>query len=91
MDDDSRSHSAQAVDCLRCRHFQITWEADHPRACRAMGFKTALWPWQEVLRSSGHPCLKFEPKTATPSRDARMEDGQSDALSSPGGGFSKRV
>jgi hypothetical protein len=61
--DDSRSHPSQPVDCLRCRHFQVTWEADHPRACRAMGFKTALWPWQEVLRSSGGPCLLFESKS----------------------------
>lgn len=84
--DDSGHHVGQPVDCLRCRHFQITWEADHPRGCRAMGFKTALWPWQEVLRSSGSPCMKFEPK---PVRGARV-DGEVDGPVAPGS-FSRRA
>ncbi|MBF0178489.1 MAG: hypothetical protein HQM03_00525 [Magnetococcales bacterium] len=78
------------VDCLKCRHFQVTWEPDYPRGCRAMGFKTALWPWQEVLRSSGEPCLRFEPKPANhrqePSRPAR--EG---SLPPVAGGFSRKV
>ncbi|MBF0109396.1 MAG: hypothetical protein HQL76_09485 [Magnetococcales bacterium] len=48
------------VPCLRCRHFQVTWEPQHPRSCRIMGFKTRDWPCFEVRRSSGESCLAFE-------------------------------
>ncbi|MBF0339730.1 MAG: uracil-DNA glycosylase [Magnetococcales bacterium] len=87
--DISGSDSSQPIDCMRCRHFQITWEAGHPRACRAMGFKTALWPWQEVLRSSGGPCLKFESKSPPP-KNTRNPDG-SETVHPSAGGFSRRA
>ncbi|MBF0146591.1 MAG: hypothetical protein HQL84_10725 [Magnetococcales bacterium] len=57
-----REPSGQPVPCLRCRHFQITWEPSHPRSCKAMGFKTRDWPFLEVVRSSGESCLAFEEK-----------------------------
>ncbi|MBF0161691.1 MAG: uracil-DNA glycosylase [Magnetococcales bacterium] len=50
------------IDCQRCRHFHVTWDPQFPRGCRAMGFKTSQWPWMEVLRSSGEPCLNFQEK-----------------------------
>ncbi|MEO5347963.1 MAG: hypothetical protein H7834_16545 [Magnetococcus sp. YQC-9] len=86
--DNPDAHAAQPVDCLRCRHFQITWEADHPRGCRAMGFKTALWPWQEVLRSSGSPCMKFEAK---PGAKGQKSSEENSAGSATPGHFSRRV
>ncbi|MBF0195930.1 MAG: hypothetical protein HQL71_15330 [Magnetococcales bacterium] len=53
---------AKPILCIECRHFKITWQPSHPRACSAMGFKTKNWPCYEVLASSGEPCLKFSPK-----------------------------
>ncbi len=33
-----------------------------------MGFKTKSWPFQEVLQSSGKPCLVFEEKRPLPDK-----------------------
>ncbi|MCM3360179.1 MULTISPECIES: uracil-DNA glycosylase [unclassified Psychrobacillus] len=51
-----------AVNCFKCRHFFTTWDANHPRGCRAYQFKTRELPSALVKRSSGVECLKFEPK-----------------------------
>ena len=49
-------------DCLRCVHYYITHEARFPYGCRAMAFKSKRLPMQEVLATSGTPCLMFEPR-----------------------------
>jgi len=54
----------ERVNCLKCRHFYVTWDPQFPRGCRAFGFKTRLLPSQTVLSSSGQPCMNFEPKDA---------------------------
>lgn len=53
----------ETPDCTRCRHFYVTWEPDHPRGCRAYGFKTVDLPTAVVLRESGRPCQLFERRT----------------------------
>ncbi|MEO5348810.1 MAG: hypothetical protein H7836_04105 [Magnetococcus sp. YQC-3] len=72
------------IDCRNCCHFQVTWDADFPRGCRAMGFKTSQWPWMEVLRSSGEPCLQFQEKSKERSRPREGGEG-------PSGGFYRVV
>ncbi|MBF0310831.1 MAG: uracil-DNA glycosylase [Magnetococcales bacterium] len=51
------------IDCTRCRHYWITWDANFPRGCRVLNFKTRMMPSQEVLAASGKECLAFEPKS----------------------------
>ena len=51
-----------SLDCARCRHFYVTWDARRPRGCRAYGFKSKQWPTQIVERMSGNPCELFELK-----------------------------
>lgn len=50
------------VNCLGCKHYYVTWDEKFPKGCRAFGFKTNQLPSLEVFRSSGSPCLKFDPK-----------------------------
>ena len=52
------------VDCMKCKHYYVTWDPSFPRGCRAFGFKSRSLPSADVLRSSGSPCLSFERKTA---------------------------
>jgi len=60
--------NSSPVDCFKCRHFFITWDASNPRGCKAFGFKTTQLPSAVVLETSGEPCLKFSPKsTSNPS------------------------
>ncbi|MBF0453548.1 MAG: uracil-DNA glycosylase [Magnetococcales bacterium] len=65
---------APRILCLDCRHFKITWEPSHPRACQAMGFKTKNWPCFEVLNTSGEPCMKFSPKPGSDSGKENQEN-----------------
>ncbi|MBB3114769.1 hypothetical protein FHS18_006929 [Paenibacillus phyllosphaerae] len=52
----------QRINCMKCRHFYVTWDPQFPRGCRAFGFKTHALPSATVLSSSGKPCMNFEPK-----------------------------
>ncbi|BBI34216.1 hypothetical protein KCTCHS21_36150 [Cohnella abietis] len=49
----------QQVDCMKCRHFYVTWDPKFPKGCRAFGFKSALMPSTNVLSSSGKACMNF--------------------------------
>lgn len=52
------------VNCLKCTHFYVTWDPNHPRGCRLFGFKTQLMPSLLVFQSTGAPCQRFVDKTA---------------------------
>ncbi|WP_308634959.1 uracil-DNA glycosylase [Paenibacillus silvisoli] len=52
----------QRINCMKCRHYYVTWDPKFPKGCKAFGFKTATMPSQAVLSSSGKPCLNFEQK-----------------------------
>ncbi len=52
----------EKINCFKCKHFYVTWEKNHPRGCKAMGFKTKYMPSDLVLRSSGRECLMFKEK-----------------------------
>jgi hypothetical protein len=48
--------------CIKCRHYQVTWDTRLPWGCRAHGFKTRRNPAQVVFEASGMDCQLFEPK-----------------------------
>ncbi|AEF82392.1 hypothetical protein [Leadbettera azotonutricia] len=49
----------RAPDCLKCRHFRITWEPAFPRSCAVFGIKCRNLPSMEVLLSTGRHCFSF--------------------------------
>jgi hypothetical protein len=51
-------------DCLKCRHFFVTYDPRQPRGCRAYGFKSRELPSQVVLSASGQPCQFYSPRAA---------------------------
>lgn len=53
---------SQKIDCLKCRHFYVTWDEFFPKGCKALGFKSREVPSQAVYNSSGIVCQKYEPK-----------------------------
>jgi len=59
------------INCFRCIYFYVTWDKKHGRGCRAFGFKSKDMPSAVVYRSSGEPCLKFNPKQAEIKRRGR--------------------
>jgi hypothetical protein len=50
------SVAAEGVRCHGCVHFQVTYQADWPYACRAYGLRTRRLPSAEVLQASGQAC-----------------------------------
>ncbi|WP_378127978.1 uracil-DNA glycosylase [Cohnella boryungensis] len=55
--------AAQRIDCMKCKHFYVTWDPRFPKGCKAFGFKSHTLPSLTVRSSSGQPCMMFEPKT----------------------------
>ena len=55
----------KAPDCLKCRHFKITWEPAFPRACLLFGVKCRTMPSTEVFLSTGKHCFAFQLKEKT--------------------------
>ncbi len=57
--------------CLKCIHYQITWDAHAPYGCRAHGFKSSRNPALVVFESSGLACQLFKRKEGLkPERDS---------------------
>jgi hypothetical protein len=47
-------------NCLKCRHFQVTWDPKFPRACRVFGIKSKRMPSLVVRENTGYNCPSFE-------------------------------
>lgn len=56
----------EKINCRRCQHYFVTWEAHRPHGCRAYGFKSPYMPSQVVKRTTGEECALFTPKTSAP-------------------------
>ncbi len=54
--------NAKRVNCLKCRHYFITWDQNKSRGCRAFGFKSQELPSLVVFRTSGQKCMKYSLK-----------------------------
>ena len=50
------------INCLACKHYYVTWDRHFPYGCRKFEFKSKQVPSAEVLVSTGHRCIGFEPK-----------------------------
>jgi len=55
-------HPGSPVSCVKCRHYQVTWNPRQPYGCRAHGFKSLRNPAQVVFEASGMDCQLYEPK-----------------------------
>jgi len=53
---------SERPECLKCRHYYVTWQPSFPYGCRAFGFKSKIAPCLEVYSASQKQCLKFEPR-----------------------------
>lgn len=50
------------IPCMRCVHYQVTFDPNAPRGCKLYHFKSATMPSVLVKQSTGHDCLSFEEK-----------------------------
>ncbi len=56
------------INCRRCQHYFVTWQAGKPHGCKAYGFKSAQIPSMVVFQSSGSECALFVQKNLPTSK-----------------------
>ena len=54
------------MNCKKCRHFYITWDAAMPYGCRLYQFKSKAIPALTIEQQIGEACLGFSAKTPSP-------------------------
>ena len=47
-------------DCKNCRYLYVTYDKFYPWGCRAFGFKSKKYPYNEVYSISGMKCALFK-------------------------------
>lgn len=62
------------IPCMRCKHYQVTFDPISPRGCKLYQFKSSLMPYILVKQSTGKDCLSFEEKP----NKAGNNDGEGD-------------
>jgi hypothetical protein len=50
----------QRIACMRCKHYQVTFDPASPRGCKLFQFKSAVMPHILVKQSTGKDCTSFE-------------------------------
>lgn len=58
----SLEREKKKINCMKCEHFYITWDAGFPNGCKAYSFKTKQLPSVDVFTSSGIDCQLYEGK-----------------------------
>jgi hypothetical protein len=53
----------QAPACLRCIHYQVTFDPAAPRGCKLYSIKSSQFPSIIVRMSTGKDCPDFKLKT----------------------------
>lgn len=48
------------IPCMRCVHYQVTFDPTAPRGCKLYQFKSATMPSVLVKQSTGHDCTSYE-------------------------------
>jgi len=55
----------RVVNCIKCIHFNVTWDKKFPRGCKLYGFKTSRMPSELVFQSTGERCPNFKEKASS--------------------------
>lgn len=45
--------------CLKCKHYQSSYNARTPRICKFYGFESQVMPYVLVKQSTGEDCQEF--------------------------------
>lgn len=52
----------QRINCVKCIHYFVTWQPQHPHGCKAYGIKSKRHPSMEIQASTGTPCQAYQIK-----------------------------
>lgn len=62
----------ERIACMKCKHYQVTFDPNAPRGCKLFNFKSTVMPYVLVKQSTGHDCTSFEEKQ-TKATEAKKE------------------
>jgi hypothetical protein len=66
------------IPCMRCKHYQVTFDPAAPRGCKLYQFKSTLMPYVLVKQSTGKNCTAFEERPKNHGNDEGQKDGKKD-------------
>jgi hypothetical protein len=66
------------IPCMRCVHYQVTFDPTAPRGCKLYQFKSATMPSVLVKQSTGHDCTSFAERAKKPGDDDSSGSGKKD-------------
>jgi hypothetical protein len=49
----------ERIPCMKCKHYQVTFDPTAPRGCKLYNFKGATMPYVMVKQASGKDCTEF--------------------------------
>ncbi|GMO37166.1 MAG: hypothetical protein Ta2F_13370 [Termitinemataceae bacterium] len=52
----------KSPNCLKCKYFKVTWEANFPRSCTMFNIKCRTMPSVEVFSATRQQCPSFDLK-----------------------------
>jgi hypothetical protein len=78
--DDSHSdydekQTSTRIACMRCKHYQTTFDPKAQRACNLYQFKSNLMPYILVKQSTGGDCPSFSER---PKKETEEQKGKKD-------------
>ena len=59
-----RTNTNNKVNCLKCKHYAVTWNPKFPNTCKLLGFKSAAMPSTVAYNSTGKVCEGFQSRDA---------------------------
>ena len=64
----------QRIPCMRCKHYQTTFDSKAARACTLYQFKSNLMPYILVKQSTGSDCPSFSERAKKDAGDDGKKD-----------------
>ncbi len=57
--------------CIKCKHYQSSYNARTPRMCKLYGFESQVMPYILVKQSTGSDCQEYSPRVKEEAGDAK--------------------
>lgn len=70
----------ERIQCMKCKHYTVTFDATAPRGCKLFDFKGSVMPYVMVKQATGSDCTHFETR---PNRDGSSEKAKKVDLNDP--------
>lgn len=71
------------IACMKCKHYNVTFDPSAPRGCKLYGFKSTVMPYVLVKQSTGHDCTSFEEKLKKNSEGNANDDNEKKDYNDP--------